>query len=176
MMDFQKISPDDGSAIRQLSAVATEIVKEHYDPIIGPTMNDYMIQMFQSVPAVTQQLQTGCQYYFVKKNGAILGFLAYYLRGESLYLSKFYLYKHQRGNGYSRQMLDFLIQTAKDDGLKAIELNVNRNNPAIQVYQKLGFTVIREEDNAIGNGFVMRDYVLRLDTAETGFTAYSLNP
>ncbi|MGN0918937.1 MAG: GNAT family N-acetyltransferase [Oxalobacter sp.] len=173
-MDFQKISADDGYAIKTLSAVAIEIIKEHYDSIIGSVMNDYMIQMFQSVPAITQQLQTGCQYYFVKENGTILGFLAYYLRGrESLYLSKFYLYKHYRGNGYSRQMLNFLIQTAEDNGLKAIELNVNRNNPAIQVYQKLGFITIREEDSAIGNGFIMRDYVLRLDTAETGFAVYS---
>lgn len=162
MMEFQEIPPDDSLAIEKLSAVATEIVKEHYDPIIGPAMNDYMIDMFQSAPAIAQQLAEGCQYRFVKENGVILGFIAYYPRRDALYLSKFYLYKHQRGKGYARQMLDFLIQTAKDNHLKAIELNVNRGNPAVQVYQKLGFHVIREEKNAIGNGYVMDDYVFAL--------------
>lgn len=161
-MEFQEIPPDDSPAIEKLSAVATEIVKEHYDPIIGPAMNDYMIAMFQSVPAITRQLAEGYRYHFVKENGVLLGFLAWYPKGKALYLSKFYLYKHQRGRGYARQMLDFLIQTAEDNGLAAIELNVNRGNPAVQVYRKLGFSVIREEKNAIGNGYVMDDYVFAL--------------
>ena len=161
-MEFQKISPGDSPAIEKLSAVATDIVKEHYDPIIGPAMNDYMIAMFQSVPAITRQLAEGYRYHFVRENGIVLGFLAWYPRGRALYLSKFYLYRHQRGRGYARQMLDFLIQTAKDNHLKAIELNVNRGNPAVHVYRKLGFSVIREEKNAIGNGYVMDDYVFAL--------------
>jgi hypothetical protein len=34
---------------------------------------------------------------------------------------------------------------------------------AVQVYKKLGFHVIREEMNDIGNGYYMDDYVLRMD-------------
>lgn len=159
-MEFQKIALKDSLAIARLSCIASEIVKEYYDPIIGSAMNDYMIAIFQSVSAITYQLLGGYQYYFVKDNDTILGFLAWYPQGKVLHLSKFYLYGHQRGKGYGRQMLDFLIQLGKDNDLKIIELNVNRRNPTIQTYQKFGFTIIGEENNNIGNGYVMNDHVL----------------
>ena len=172
-MNFHPISLEDNNAIVQLSSVATEIVKEHFDPIIGSSMNDYMIAMFQSVPAITQQLREGYRYWIVKDKDTILGFLAYYPRGDILYLSKFYLYKSHRNKGYAHQMLAFLIQVAKDNDLKAIELNVNRNNPAVSVYQRLGFAVIREEQNPIGNGYVMDDYVFSLNVGNSPNTRLS---
>ena len=89
--------------------------------------------------------------------------MAYYPRGEMLYLSKFYLYKDQRGKGYARAMLGFLTDAAREMGLKGIELNVNRSNPTTRIYDRLGFRIIREEDNEIGNGFIMDDYVYALN-------------
>jgi ribosomal protein S18 acetylase RimI-like enzyme len=38
---------------------------------------------------------------------------------------------------------------------------VNRDNPAIQFYQKFGFEIIDKEDIDIGNGFLMEDYVMK---------------
>ena len=128
-MEFQEIAQDDSGAIARLSAVAIEIIKEHYDPIIGSAMNDYMIGMFQSVPAITRQLEEGYRYWFVKADGAILGFLAYQLRNDTLYLSKFYLYKHQRGKGYAHQMLDFLIQIAKENRLEVCVYLIQPDTP-----------------------------------------------
>jgi len=63
----------------------------------------------------------------------------------------------------SRKMLAFVRSKTIEEGLHAIELNVNRHNMAVQVYEKLGFHVIREEMNDIGNGYYMDDYVLRMD-------------
>ena len=54
-------------------------------------------------------------------------------------------------------------EKAKELGLNRIELNVNRNNPSVKIYEKLGFTVAWEEKNDIGNGFYMDDYVYALD-------------
>jgi ribosomal protein S18 acetylase RimI-like enzyme len=39
---------------------------------------------------------------------------------------------------------------------------VNRENKAIGFYNKLGFTIIAEEDIPIGNGFFMNDYVMQI--------------
>ncbi len=161
-MEFQKLSASDKAGIQTMSAMASEIVKDYYDDIIGPAMNDYMIPMFQSESAIAGQLNEGYQYYFAKSNDANIGFFAFYPRGEALYLSKFYLYGNQRGKGYGHKILDFLIASAKDLGLKAIELNVNRSNPTVEIYKKMGFVIIREEDNEIGNGFIMDDYVFSL--------------
>ncbi|MCR5795715.1 MAG: GNAT family N-acetyltransferase [Solobacterium sp.] len=155
------IVPVKTEEIGLLSMIASEIVKEHFDPIIGPEQNDYMIRMFQSVSSIREQFEKGYRYYFVKNGDTVVGFLAFYPKGDVLYLSKFYLYKDERGKGYAKQMLAFTVQAAKDAGLQAVELNVNRNNSAVQAYEKMGFIKVREEVNDIGCGFVMDDYVFR---------------
>lgn len=161
-MEFQKITSSDKSAVEALSAMATEIIKEHFDPLIGAAQNDYMIEKFQSIPAIEHQLEEGYQYYFVIHNDERIGFLGFYPRGEAIYLSKFYLYKNQRGKGYAHQMLKFVIAAAKEQGLTAIELNVNRDNSTTRAYEAMGFRIIREEKNDIGHGFYMDDYVYQL--------------
>ncbi len=160
IMNYEKISASDTNAIEELSDMSTEIVKEHFDSIIGVVQNEYMIGRFQSVQSITEQLEHGYQYYFVRDiEGKKVGFLAFYPRGSELYLSKFYLYKVQRRKGFSRDMLQFVIQRAKENGLSSISLNVNKNNSAVMAYEKLGFIKIREEKNDIGNGFFMDDFV-----------------
>ena len=162
-MDFVKLEPGDKDTVREMSEMATAIVREHYDPIIGREQNDYMLKMFQSEEAVMGQLEHGYNYYFVKEDGRNAGFMAFYQRENALYLSKFYLYKDMRGRGFSRTMMEFIKGKAKELGLNRIELNVNRNNPSVQIYEKLGFTVAWTEKNDIGNGFYMDDYVYALE-------------
>ena len=162
-MDFVRLTEDDVNGIKEMSDMATAILREHYDPIVGKEQNDYMLKMFQSEEAIREQLGHGYNYYFVKSEGQNAGFLAYYPREGALYLSKLYLYKDQRGKGFSRVMLEFLKEKAKELGLNRIELNVNRNNPSVQVYEKLGFTVAWTEKNDIGNGFYMDDYVYAIE-------------
>lgn len=159
-MEFVKLEK---SAVSEMSEMATEIVREHYDPIIGKEQNDYMLKMFQSEDAILSQLAHGYNYYFVKENGKNVGFIAFYRRDDAIYLSKLYLYKTERKKGYSRMMIDFVKEAAKKEGLGAIELNVNKKNDAVKVYEALGFKVVRLEKNDIGNGFYMDDYVFRLD-------------
>lgn len=161
-MEFEKLLLSDEKAVREMSDMASEIVREHYDPIIGKAQNDYMIGKFQSVEAVRDQLAHGYQYYFVSIGGRRIGFLAFYPKESCMYLSKFYLYRAERGKGFARQMLDFVIRKAREAGLPSIELNVNRNNSAVLVYEKLGFERIRTEKNDIGSGYFMDDYVYAL--------------
>ena len=60
------------------------------------------------------------------------------------------------------QQIDFIIGDILPSHATAVELNVNRDNPAISFYKKLGFGIKREEDIDIGEGFFMNDYVLSL--------------
>lgn len=158
-MQFEKVllqKPDD---IAELSKLATIIIREHFDPLIGKEQNDYMLNMFQTVEAITKQIMQGYQYYFVCINQMRVGFFAFYPRNKELYLSKFYLEKQSRGKGYAREMFGFIVEQAKLAKLDTIVLNVNRDNFAAKVYERLGFVKIREEKNAIGHGFFMNDYV-----------------
>ena len=162
-MLFIKLHREDDDAIAEMSQIATSIVKEHFDPLIGSQQNDYMISLFQTKDAIKEQLENGYQYYFVQNEDKIVGFIAFYPKQTVMYLSKFYLYKDQRKKGYSHQMLDFIIEQTKKMGFNAIELNVNKHNSACEAYDHLGFKIIRSEKNDIGNGYYMDDYVYRLD-------------
>jgi len=161
-MDFIPVRAGDAPAIERLSRIATEIVRDYYDPIIGPAQNTYMLEKFQSVPAIRGQLAEGYAYCIAEADGRPVGFLGFYPRGDALYLSKLYLYAAERGRGYGRQMLDFVRAAARAAGLAAVELNVNVHNPTVEIYEKLGFVRIRSEKNDIGCGYYMDDYVYRL--------------
>lgn len=162
-MDFIRIERGDAQGEERLSALATAIIREYYDPLLGKEQNDYMIEKFQSLHAVREQLENGYRYYIPALNGEELGFMGFYPRKDALYLSKWYLKKEHRGKGYARPMLAFLGSEAEKEGLAAIELNVNKYNPTVAVYEKLGFRRIRSEKNDIGQGFYMDDYVYRLE-------------
>jgi ribosomal protein S18 acetylase RimI-like enzyme len=160
-LNYIKVKVNDTHAIKELSCLASKIVKEHYDLILGATQNDYMIDKFQSAAAITEQIKQGYQYYFVSDKNNNIGFIAFYPRKDEMYLSKFYLQKEERGKGISKDMLHFVIKKTKEAGLNTIVLNVNKHNKAVLVYEKLGFIKIREEKNDIGNGFFMDDFVYK---------------
>lgn len=157
-MKFKKVDIADAE---ELSALATSIVREHYDPILGSQQNDYMLEKFQSPSSIKDQITHGISYYFVcddRENN--IGFMAFYPRNSELYLSKFYLLSSHRGRGISKQMLSFIISEAKKINASSITLNVNKNNTlAINVYEKLNFHRIRAEKIDIGSGYFMDDYV-----------------
>ncbi len=162
-MHFKELSSDNEQGIAEMSKMATAIVREHFDPLIGKAQNDYMLQLFQSEDAIAKQLDSGYRYFFVADGERTVGFIAFYPKGQVMYLSKFYLYRDERGKGYAHQMLDFIVQETKKIGRNGIELNVNKLNPVCQVYEHLGFKKIRDEKNDIGHGFYMDDFVYRLD-------------
>lgn len=162
-MKFVELFKDDDGGISEMSEMAASIVRDHFDPIIGKAQNDYMISLFQTKDAIKKQLSNGYRYFFVKDDNKDLGFLAFYPKTDAMYLSKFYLYKSERGKEYARRMLNLVIEETKKAGMNGIELNVNKNNPACRVYESLGFKIIRDEKNDIGNGFYMDDHVYRLE-------------
>ena len=68
--------------------------------------------------------------------------------------------------GIGRILLDAAIAHIRSvaRGRKAsVELNVNRNNPAVGFYQHLGLKVLRQGDFHIGNGFYMNDYIMGME-------------
>ena len=161
---FDSLKGDDLSAVREMAEMAAEIWHDHYDPIIGGDQVNYMIDRFQSEKAITEQISHGYVYYSVVATERKVGFFAYYPREDALYLSKLYLCRSERGKGYSRAILGYLIDQARQLGLPAIELNVNKYNASsIAVYERLGFVRIRGERIDIGSGYYMDDYVYRLE-------------
>lgn len=148
--------------IAALADLAFGIWHEYFIRIISREQIDYMIDKFQSVPAMTDQIQhQGYEYYFIHVDGAHVGYIGVKQEERKLFLSKFYMAKEHRGQGYASRVIEFLTALCKDRGLSAIWLTVNRHNDStIAVYEKKGFKTVRTQVADIGNGFVMDDYVM----------------
>ncbi len=149
------------SKIEELCAMAEEIWHEHFTPIIGAAQVEYMVEKFQSVPAITEQIANGYEYYLFLLEGRAIGYTGIHAENGELFLSKLYLRKENRGKGYARQAMNFLEDLCRQRGLSKIWLTVNRyNSNTIAAYKAMGLVTVREQKADIGNGFFMDDYIM----------------
>ena len=146
--------------IQKIADLANIIWHEHFPPIIGDAQVDYMVEKFQSYPAISNAVKTeGYIYYMAYYEDNFCGYIAIHPEVEKVFLSKIYIEKSYRGRKISKAMLNQVI--ADYPNAKALWLTVNRfNENSIAAYKKMGFEVIREQAADIGNGFVMDDYVM----------------
>ncbi len=152
--------------IEQLAQSALKIWNEYYIQIITKEQIDYMVNKFQSAEAIADQIENqGYEYYLLKPEDAIAGYIGVKeTPQDSLFLSKFYILKENRGKGYAREAMDFMTELCKKRGIKSIWLTVNRNNEnSIKVYEKFGFHVTKTQVSDIGNGYVMDDFIMEKD-------------
>lgn len=149
-------------AIAVLAPLASEIWKEYFVLVISNEQIDYMLDKFQSVRAITEQITNqGYEYYLMNVNGSNIGYLGIKQEEGKLFLSKFYIQKEHRGKGYASQAMELLVNLCKNRKLGTIWLTVNRYNDAtIAIYEKKGFRTVRTQVADIGNGFVMDDNIM----------------
>lgn len=150
--------------VRRLAKVAREVWREANVSFCTPEQVEYMIEKYQSFEAISGQLVHGYRYFLIEEEGEILGYYGVQQQNERLFLSKFYILKQNRGRGLFSIGLDHMCTLCREGSMSAIYLTVNRNNThAYEVYLAKGFKVIAEEDNPIGEGFEMNDYIMELE-------------
>lgn len=160
MLEFIRVSTLE--QIEMAAELAEEIWSEHYTPIIGAEQVKYMLENLQSAKAITQQIDSGSWGYFlIYHEATAIGYFAFQIKLEQLFLSKLYLRKCHRGKGFSIKVMHFLENIAVENGLPRISLTVNKNNlGAIAVYEKMGFVKVCPTVADIGGGFVMDDFLM----------------
>lgn len=161
MIDFVLANHD---SAKRVATIAAPIWREHYESIIGMEQIDYMLNKFQSEEAIQQQISEGYVYTIVTwenkttRENKDAGYMATQVRDETLFISKFYLNKNFRGLGLAKPMLQYIDTTAEKNHCKKLELTVNKDNPAYEIYLKLGFENVESIVMDIGNNYVMDDY------------------
>lgn len=146
--------------IKETAALAATIWKEHFTPIIGSAQVGYMLEKFQSEEAIRRQIENGYLYFGLMLGEKQIGYTGLRLDTDCLFLSKLYIQKEYRGNGFSRRMIAEAEKIAKQNNKPVIRLTCNRHNAgSLAVYKKAGFQIVREEKTDIGSGFVMDDYI-----------------
>ena len=149
--------------LRKVAELADEIWHECFVGIISEGQINYMVEKFQSLPAMTDQIdRQGYSYFAVYDDGELCGYTAVKPEEDSrFFLSKLYLCKDKRGMGIASQMLEKVFGEARFLGKKSVYLTVNKHNDhAVAVYEKVGFRKVEEAVTDIGSGYVMDDFIM----------------
>jgi ribosomal protein S18 acetylase RimI-like enzyme len=159
-IDFVAVETD--QHIESVAQLADQIWHQHFTPIIGLAQVDYMLDKFQSVVAISQQIaREKFHYFLIQQQHNDVGYTGYKFSDNILFLSKLYLLASVRQQGLGRAALEFISDNARKAQASSIRLTVNRYNDAtIKTYQHCGFKIVDEVIADIGNGFKMDDYVM----------------
>lgn len=148
--------------IEMVEKIAQIIWTEHYSNIITDEQIKYMLHKFQSFEAILQGIKSeGYMYYLFYDHDTPFGYMAIQPKEGKLFLSKLYILKEYRGNGYSKQAFEFMEKYCHDNSLTAIWLTCAKNNErSLRVYEKCGFNPVKAVKMDIGGGFVMDDFIM----------------
>ena len=100
------------------------------------------------------------------KEGKPCGYVSVQQQEKDIFhLQKIYVLPHFQGSHCGSFLFKEAIKYIKEIHPEPclMELNVNRNNKALQFYQHMGMRKLREGDFPIGNGYYMNDYIMGLD-------------
>jgi ribosomal protein S18 acetylase RimI-like enzyme len=152
--------------INLINELAHRIWPEAYKTILSPDQMNYMLNLIYCPSALKKQMEDlSHKFIVVFDNSLPAGFASYSLKPRSknvFKLHKIYVLYELQGRGIGKYLLKEVIADVKPGGAKFLELNVNRNNKAIEFYKKFGFKIISEEDIDIDNGYFMNDYIMHL--------------
>lgn len=149
--------------LRRIAELANEIWHECFVGIISSGQIDYMVDKFQSLGAMTEQIENqNYSYFAVRDNGELCGYIGVKSEDDDrFFLSKLYLHKNYRGKGISSLMLAKVFDEARKTNKKRVYLTVNKHNDrAVAVYKKIGFITVDMTVTDIGNNYVMDDFIM----------------
>ncbi len=148
--------------IKNIEMMASVIWPIAYKDILEVNQIKYMLNKYLSVAAIKDNISNHYTYMILEDEDTKVGFMAYYISDDKLFLSKLYILPNMQNKGYATKAIDYLKKLNLD-----IELTVNKNNKnAYEKYIHLGFKNINSVVADIGNGYVMDDYIMKLEKVE----------
>ena len=162
MSDLKMVPIKEPEHIAELVNLAEAIWREYFPSILTQDKLDHLLKHMLSIEVLTREIaDEGYEFYFAQADDKNIGFIGIVQQDDALFLSKLYLLKEARDKGYGRQEFNFVLQRAKELGLKKITLTCDRNNSASwERYEHMGFVKTGEVDTDVGGGYQMNDYTM----------------
>ncbi|MBO4500519.1 MAG: GNAT family N-acetyltransferase [Bacteroidaceae bacterium] len=167
--EIRSATSDDIALIGNMAEV---VFRETYRNILSPEQMEYMMEWMYSAHSLEKQMDIlGHKYFIASVEGRSAGYMSLNREKplpdgtELFHLQKIYVMPDFQKNGLGRLLIDKAIDYVKtlSSAPCRIELNVNRNNPAVGFYMNMGFRKVRQGDFYIGNGFYMNDYIMAVE-------------
>lgn len=162
---IRRATTDDIPVIR---AMADVVFRQTYQEILSPEQMDYMMDWMYSEDSLKWQMLEGGHVFFLEEGK---GYASVRRDGATadgrprFHLEKLYVMPDRQGSGLGRRLFDTVADYVRSicSGPSRIELNVNRNNPAVSFYEHLGLHKDRSGDFPIGKGYYMNDHIMAID-------------
>jgi len=151
--------------IPTIHQLAGEIWPATYKNILPAEQITLMLDKMYAAEALLEQFESGVEFLIAERENKLIGFAGFSLtEPENLVfkLHKLYVLPSEQGKGAGKKLIGETIKITRNRGGKTLELNVNRRNPALEFYKKLGFEIYQEIDIPYFQ-FFMNDYVMRKD-------------
>ncbi len=160
-----QVTPMEIPLIRELALPSFETT---YKDIVSKEQNDFMIDWMYSESSLAEQFAEGQQYYIFYADGEAVGYLSLHPEQDDLvHLEKLYFNYSEHGKGYGKILIEHAMREVKRLCKGApcrMELNVNRQNRAVDFYFKMGLKVARQGDYTIeGTNYIRPDYILYIE-------------
>lgn len=159
-----KITLANVNDIPVIQQLTDEIWRPTYKDLLAPEQIEYMLEMMYSTAALTSQItEKAHRFLLLYDDQRPIGFASYSNTDEAgvFKLQKIYLHSDYQGKGVGKLLLDDVVGRVQAENGAILELDVKRDNKARFFYGKQGFTIFKEKDTDIGNGYWMLDYVMR---------------
>lgn len=161
---IRMVGVDDIPVIRQIAEIAFPYT---YKDILPEGQIPYMMEMMYSEQSLKIQIVDEKNVFFVASTlDGDIGYASVRPDGKDVFhLEKLYVLPdcwHSRiGTTLFKHVLDYVHQ--ENVSPCKVQLNVNRNNPAVGFYLKMGMRIAQSGDFDIGNGYFMNDFIMEID-------------
>jgi ribosomal protein S18 acetylase RimI-like enzyme len=164
---IELIPVTDASQVTEVARMARIVWNEYYAQLIGQAQVDYMVARFQTAEAMQSQIDSGYEYFQIRQSGVDVGYSA--IRHDAaearVFISKLYVLAPYRKSGAGRQCLQHIERMARERSATHLWLTVNKGNPSVRAYERLGFRIVEALVMDIGGGYVMDDFKMEKEVA-----------
>lgn len=160
MIYLRKAKEDD---IPLIADLAERTWPQTYGDYISEEQLRYMLDRMYNKGELLGQMRKGHIFLIATEDSRDVGFAGFSLINPEEYaykLHKLYVLPEMHGKGVGKILMNEVVDIARKNNGKTLQLNVNRNNKAKDFYERAGFKIKETVDLEIGNGFYMNDYVM----------------
>jgi GNAT superfamily N-acetyltransferase len=134
-----------------------------YQDVISQAQIEYMFGEMYTPESIYKQMDFYKHAFLILYQAEIpIGFASYGKLEEPINtykLHKLYLLPSEQNKGFGRMLLNEVEKQVADLGADHLHLNVNRKNPALSFYEKLGYEIIETVDIPFAE-FWLNDFIL----------------
>lgn len=148
----------------RINSAAKVVFTKTFTPVIGKEQTAYMLERMYDINGLKQQISEGKDFFLAEDcEGNICGYMSCFPKDDGIFrIEKLYVMPQCQKTGLGKRFFDYAKTLAK--GLnpkpKCLQLNVNRENPAVDFYLHIGMKIASQGDFPFGGGYFMNDYIM----------------